>query len=439
MSNHTGRCSCQRGPLRTRASVRGTCSAGTGEECFWGALDGFGGRVKWETSEAPRRSPLSSRVPCPFCVLNGGAAKCGACWEGASSAGGSPWRVGGVSSQRRSEQVTADGAHTGHRGARCYVFLTKTDFGNYCRYIGSCRSLCPVPPLMTDCGIKTRKWRWCHPRLIQAPHVLRVHVCVWGARAWGCSCVHARACVCGGPRGCSVHPSQVRCLTLADGLGTECSVTHAPSGPRYSPSPGTRARGCSQGLASARARVLSEGHRAAPWGGWHVRVEFLEKPPSAFLSGCCFPKPPRRRARPSARVATARGTSPLALQASVPALGLGGDSPLSGPGPRTALASAGDVGLASMTRNCRQLVLGGFLASWQVGCPAGSPFAVPWSALPVCDVLVFLQELFGHRLGQRGTGRHCLVGLQAGPRGCLRLERAPGSWLRRKDGRRVGS
>lgn len=64
-------------------------------------------------------------------------------------------------------------------------------------------------------------------------------------------------------------------------------------------------------------------------GVWHVFVEFLEKLPPAFLSSCCFPKPPHRRARPSARVATARGTSLLALQASVPHSRWGEDSPLS--------------------------------------------------------------------------------------------------------------
>lgn len=124
-------------------------------------------------------------------------------------------------------------------GCPVFCFLKENVLWKDCRYVVSCRTIIggpgalgPVPPLVTDLVSKPGSGCGCHPRLIQSPLVLRA--CVWG-----CLCVHARACVCGGPRGVFLcRPSQVRVSDPHRRPRYRVLVTHAPSAP-LQPSPGT--------------------------------------------------------------------------------------------------------------------------------------------------------------------------------------------------------
>lgn len=191
----------------------------------------------------------------------------------------------------------------------------------------------------------------------------------------------------------------------------------------------------------------SRGHvssRRSTVGGLYVRVSFLKKLPPAFLSGCGVSLSlPTIAQDPSPESSPARGAPstrhvPCPLLCSRPRFGRG-RLPCrgSGPGGQHRLSGPGDVGVASLTRHCGagwSWGFSGFMAGRAV--LLGPPLPWPLPALPVCDALVFLQGLIRK---PRGAGRQVVVGWQAARRVCLRLERALGSLLSRKNRWRVGS
>lgn len=107
--------------------------------------------------------------------------------------------VGEVGSEHFHKQVTSDSAQVEDREdcaigvpsffkENLFLKLLQIHSKLESSYRAVLCAFCPVPPLIADCGIKTRKWTLVPPPgLIQSPLVVPA-----------CACVHvcARACVC---------------------------------------------------------------------------------------------------------------------------------------------------------------------------------------------------------------------------------------------------